>query len=129
MPWSWTFNPKFSALITLALFELNDTYLNWFELVWTSFKECFELAVLDLIYFQSCLFWSIWLKSMKKKWSFRKNFNPLCKKVSYILLKWTMENDLVLWIEWGWAEAQWGQKFFEINFKFLFSTTISWYRA
>ena len=53
MPWSWTFNPKFSALITLALFELNDTYLNWFELVWTSFKECFELC--SPIYIHSSL--------------------------------------------------------------------------
>ena len=36
-----------------------------------------------------------------------------------------MENDLALWIEWGWAytswaEAQWGQTLCEVNYIYLF---------
>ena len=110
--------------------------LNWFELVWTITKECFELALLDWIRLQSCLFWIISLKRscMKIRMILQKGFLSiaLCKKVSCILVKWTMENDLALWIEWGWAytswaEAQWGQQFYEFDFKFVFSTTISWF--
>ena len=111
-----------------------------FELVWACLnyitKECFELALLDWIRLQSCLFWIISLKRscMKIRMILQKGFLSiaLCKKVSCILVKWTMENDLALWIEWGWAytswaEAQWGQQFYEFDFKFLFSTTISWF--
>ena len=102
----------YSKFFYLSPFCLVSTLLNlnWFELVWTITKECVELVFLDWICIHSCLFWIISFKRscMKIRMILQKGFLSICKKVSYILVKWTMENDLALWTEWGWAYTSWG---------------------